>query len=426
MTRVILVSIDGFAGFYWRDPALAVPTLRALAARGAISTSVETVFPSTTWPCHATLVTGCAPRAHGVVANSVLNRATGAVENLTGDPVYDAPALLRAETIYDRAHAAGLRTAAIDWPATRHATSLDFNLPFFKDQHVFESETDAHVWAELATLGYPVERQGEWAQLPKRFLKDAMVAALAADVLRRHQPELLLVHVLVTDSFQHVWGPRSPEARWAIEYVDERLERLLGALPDRERTTICVVSDHGFLPVRHDLRINARLRSLGLQRVGAGDGFLAGSARFVTNHGSGWVYLPVGASRQLARDVAAELRTTDGVANVWTDEEFETLELPTPREHPLVGDLLLEAAPGFAFTDEAEGDVIAPPHHRGTHGHLPAHPDNAAFFLAAGPGIGRGIELGPIRTRDVAPTIARVLGVDLPRTEGRVLHEIFA
>ena len=41
----------------------------------------------------------------------------GRAEDLTGDPIYDAPALLRAPTVYDLAHAAGRRTAAIDWPA---------------------------------------------------------------------------------------------------------------------------------------------------------------------------------------------------------------------------------------------------------------------------------------------------------------------
>ena len=82
---------------------------------------METVFPSTTWPTHVSMVTGVSPRAHGVVANHILNRGTRAAEDLTGDPIYDAPALLRAPTVYDLAHAAGLRTAAVDWPATRNA-----------------------------------------------------------------------------------------------------------------------------------------------------------------------------------------------------------------------------------------------------------------------------------------------------------------
>ena len=156
------------------------------------------------------LVTGVGPRTHGVVANHILHRATGRPEDFTGDPVYDAADLVRAPTIYDRAHAAGLRTAAIDWPATRRAASLDFNLPFFKNQQVFETHTAPAVWAELAALGYPVERQGEWAELPRRFLKDAMVADLAIDVLRRHTPDLLLLHFLCADSHQHLYGPARP------------------------------------------------------------------------------------------------------------------------------------------------------------------------------------------------------------------------
>ena len=228
---------------------------------------METVFPSTTWPTHVSLVTGVGPSVHGVVGNHVLNRATGRAEDLTGDPIYDAADLIRVPTFYDRAHAAGLRVAAVDWPATRHAASLAFNLPFFKDQAVFEGHTAPAVWRELAALGYPMERQGEWAQLPKRFLKDAMVADVASHVIHRHAPDLLLVHFLCVDSLQHLYGPRSPEAYWALAYVDERIGRLLATLPDPEETTVFVVSDHGFLPVTREIRPNVRLRTLGLLDV---------------------------------------------------------------------------------------------------------------------------------------------------------------
>ena len=87
MTRVLLVSIDGLAGFYWNDPNLRLPTLRRLAERGVVASRMEAVFPSTTWPTHVSLVTGVAPRTHGIVGNHVLERASGRVEDLTGDPV---------------------------------------------------------------------------------------------------------------------------------------------------------------------------------------------------------------------------------------------------------------------------------------------------------------------------------------------------
>lgn len=429
--RTVVISIDGFAAFYWRDPAVRVPTLRRLAERGVVAAGMETVFPSTTWPTHVSLVTGVAPSVHGVVGNHVLNRATHQAEDFTGDPIYDAADLIRVPTFYDRAHAAGLRTAAVDWPATRHAASLDFNLPFFKDQVVFETHTSPAVWRELTSLGYPMARQGEWAQLPKRFLKDAMVADIAAHVVHRHAPDLLLVHFLCVDSLQHLYGPRSPEAYWAIEYVDERIGRLLAALPagDLERTNVFVVSDHGFLPVTREIRPNVRLRKLGLLEADAQRRITRAEARVVMNHGAAYAYVRDGDGQaRMVRDVAAALGTLPGVAGVWTAGEYAALGLPTPAEHPQVGDLLLEAAEGYLFVDDAAGEEeeTTTPHHLGTHGQRPGHPALHAFFLAAGPGVRRGLELGMIRSRDVAPTIATVLELAMGTTDGRVLEEILA
>jgi predicted AlkP superfamily pyrophosphatase or phosphodiesterase len=420
--RTIVISIDGFAAFYWRDPEARLPVLRALAERGAVADGMQAVFPTTTWPTHVSLVTGVSPRSHGVVANHVLNRATRMPEDLTGDPIYDAPALLRAETVYDRAHAAGLATAAVDWPATRNAATLDFNLPFFKDQRVFETQTARAVWDELARLGFPMHRQGEWAQLPKRFFKDDMVERVATHVVRRHDPDLLLVHFLCADSLQHLHGPRTPEAYWALAYIDALIGRLLAALPPGalEATTLFVVSDHGFLPSTREIRPNVRLRRRGALRVTA-DGRLTGEARFVMNHGAGALYRLDGDARavhELARDIAA----MDGVGGMWTADEYARLGLPAPADHPQVADVMFEAAPGFSFGDDAAGeDEHGAPKYLGTHGQRPAYADNAAFFLAAGAGIARGVALGPIESRDVAPTIAATLGLAMAPVEGVVL-----
>ena len=419
--RALVISIDGFAAFYWRDPHVRLPTLRRLGERGAVAAGVETVFPSTTWPTHVSLVTGVSPRAHGVVANHVLNRRTGAPEDLTGDPMYDAADLLRVPTVYDRAHGAGFRTAAIDWPATRNAKTLDFNLPFFKDQRVFETQTARSVWDELHSLGYPMHRQGEWAQLPKRLYKDEMVGSVAAHVVRRHEPDLLLLHFLCVDSLQHLHGPRSPEAYWALEYVDGLIGRLLGSLPAGalDETTVFVVSDHGFLPSTREIRPNVRLRRLGALRLDEGT---RDEARFVMNHGAGALYRLGGDTTGVAQ-LAREIEKMEGVSGMWTAAEYSALGLPTPDEHRQVADVMFEAAPGYAFGDDAAGeDEYGAPRFAGTHGQRPIYPDNAAFFLVAGPDITRGVELPTIRSRDVAPTIAASLGVDLGRIEGVVLR----
>jgi predicted AlkP superfamily pyrophosphatase or phosphodiesterase len=426
--RTLVISIDGFAAFYWRDPAARLDTLRRLADRGVVAAGMETVLPSTTWPTHVSLVTGVRPDRHGVVGNHVLNRATGRAEDFTGDPIYDAADLIRVPTVYDRAHAAGLAVAAIDWPATRHASSIGFNLPFFKSQAVFEAHTAPAVWRELGDLGFPMDRQGEWAQLPKRFLKDAMVADVASHVVHRHAPDLLLLHFLCVDSLQHLHGPRSAEAYWAMRYVDGLIGRVLATLPEPEQTNVFVFSDHGFLPVSRELRPNVRLARLGLLQTGA-DGRIAGAeARVVMNHGAAYVYVREGAEQaRVARQVAAELAKMPGVSAAWTSDQYAALGLPAPSEHRQIGDVLIEAAEGYLFVDDAVGDEETDrPHHLGTHGQRGSHPGNHAFFLAAGPAIRRGLELGVFPNRNAAPTIAATLGVDMGDIEGRTLTEIFA
>ena len=418
-SRAIVISVDGLAGFYWRDAQARLVNLRRLAERGVVAPAMEAVFPTTTWPTHVSLVTGVSPRAHGVVANHVLNRETRATEDLTGDPIYDASALLRVPTLYDCAHRAGMRTAAIDWPATRNAATLDFNLPFFKDQRVFETQTARAVWEELGALGYPLDRQGEWAQLPKRFYKDEMVGRLAADVVRRHAPDLLMIHFLCADSFQHLYGPRSPEAYWAIEYIDGLIGRFLASLSvaARERAAIFVVSDHGFLPSTREIRPNVRLRRLGALRLGP-DESASGEARFVMNHGAGALYRLAAGARAID-DLAREIGKMEGVSAVWTAAEYAGLGLPVPDDHRLVADVMFEAAPGYSFGDLASGEEEhGAPKYLGTHGQRPTYADNAAFFLASGAGIARGRELPMIRSRDVAPTIAQVLGLTMGDVEG--------
>ena len=91
----------------------------------------------------------------------------------------------------------------------------------------------------------------------------------------------------------------------------------------------------------------------------------------------------------------------------------------------MVGDVLIEAEEGCLFVDDAVGDEESyRPHQLGTHGQRGSYTGNHAFFLAAGPNIGRGVELGVFSNRNVAPTIASTLGLDMGDIEGRRLDEI--
>src|SRR5205823_13641358 len=89
------------------------------------------------------------------------------------------------------------------------------------------------------------------------------------------EPRLMLLHFLCVDSLQHLHGPRSPEAYWAIDYVDGLIGRFLATLPADEladRKSTRLNSSHGFLPVAHEVRPTARLRQPGLLRAAPAGG----------------------------------------------------------------------------------------------------------------------------------------------------------
>ena len=58
---VVLISVDGLAGYYLDDPKAHIPTLRRMASEGASCGRMRCSFPTVTWPNHTTLVTGVPP-----------------------------------------------------------------------------------------------------------------------------------------------------------------------------------------------------------------------------------------------------------------------------------------------------------------------------------------------------------------------------
>jgi predicted AlkP superfamily pyrophosphatase or phosphodiesterase len=417
MPAVALISIDGLSAALAADPSLRLPALRGLATRGASAAGLRPAFPSVTWPCHTTLITGVAPARHGILGNEVLDRASGRVLVHEGDRCETPP---RVPTLWDAAAAAGLRAAALCWPKTRGATALADNIPEFLEQELFEEWASRPLWDEARALGLPVERYAQWSSVRALGpLQDWLTLELARHLVRRRPPDLLLVHFLTVDSFQHEYGPASPEARWALEHVDGLVGTLLGDLERAgrlETTDVMVLGDHGFVEVSQRALPNDVLRAAGLLRVDGAGHVISGEARVVANGGSAHVYVTGGrGSLERAREVLA---AAPGVGEVLGPEAFVELGLPRPEQDPTQGDLVLHAAEGWFFTRHAtpEHAATALPY-RGTHGHRPDDPRLHAGLIAAGPSIVAGARVGVLDQLDVAPTAAAMLGLKLPAAE---------
>jgi hypothetical protein len=118
---------------------------------------------------------------------------------------------------------------------------------------------------------------------------------------------------------------------------------------------------------------------------------------------------------------------TEGVEHVFDGREGPSLGMPTPQENQGMGDLVLYAKDGYAFKEGVAGGVITDsPGYLGTHGYPNSDPELDGIFIASGYGIQPGVKIPRMANLDVAPTVAELLGVKLPKPEGRVLSEILA
>jgi predicted AlkP superfamily pyrophosphatase or phosphodiesterase len=419
-----MLSIDGLRADMLDHPAADLPALRGLAARGARAQAMRPIFPTVTWPCHTSIVTGVSPARHGVLGNLVFDRARGHPVEHYGDRT-DVP--VRAETLWDRVRAAGGRTAGVCWPKTRGVAAVDDNIPEFYDQPLFEQYASPALWRELVARGLPVERYGPWsASHVLNPMQDWLSLEAARHILTTRPPQLMLLHFLTLDSFQHDFGVDSAEARWALLHVDALLGRLLetlAALGRLETTTLMVFGDHGFVNVGRYHHLNQILREEGLLEVDGRSVYTRRRAWAAGNGGSAHVYVLDGAPATTAARLRERFAALPGV-DVHGPERFRDLGLPAPETAAMQGDLVLTAHAGHMFTGHPTPEAAAAaPVYLAAHGHAPSLEQLHAAFLMAGPGVREGTRLGEVSMLDLAPTAAALLGLTLPAAEGRPLAE---
>lgn len=429
--HVILISLDGLAHYYFDDPKAQLPTLRKLAAEGARAKKMLCSFPTVTWPNHTTLVTGVPPLKHGMISNGVFDRSEHKNITYLCDPVFDMADCVKAPTVFDIAHQAGLKTAGVCWPATRNAKTLDWTVPDMMEQDLFEKFSTPSLLAECRQAGIAYEKQQEWCKAGNagKSPRDYMYAQLARHILIKHKPQLLLLHLMSADGFQHGTGRQSPDAYFAVNDCDRHLRDIIDAVKEAglaDSTTLIVTADHGFRSFTKQIQPNVMFRQDGLITGAVGGKVTERRAWCLSEGGSAFIYVLDDANRAaIAADIKPKLAGLEGVDWVREPAEFAALGFPGPKQDRRAPDLLMSAKDGYAFSEVTGGeDVIANSDVvRGTHGYDPNADDMRAIFVAAGAGIKKGVTLDQINNLDVAPTIARLLELDMKNVDGRVLTE---
>lgn len=408
---VVLISLDGFPADALDDPRLPVPTLRRLVREGVFAASMRPVNPTVTWPNHTSLITGVEPAEHHVLFNGWLTFSGG---QPSIEPWRDKELLVKAPTLYDLAYQAGLTTAQVDWVAIYRAKTITWQFPEIPDP-------EGPIEKEMIADGLVTAGQLRTFEDSSQAWQDEMWTLAAEKILEKHRPNLLLLHLLTLDDINHEYGPMSPASFTAMALLDARVSQVLDSLRRAGlagRSTIVIVSDHGFRVVKHRIHPNVLLREKGLLSLSPGDAIV------VPEGGSAMVYVTHADRRsQLIPQLRQLFQGREGIDRVYGEEEFSRLGLPTRAVSDQAPDLVLTATPDYMFSKESDGDFVTPAT-GGTHGFINTDAKMQSIFIAWGAGIRRGVRLDTISNLDVAPTLAALLGLELKSAKGRAIAAI--
>ena len=406
---MLVISVDGMGASLYDLLAtkIHISNLPRLRREGSYAEGVLGVYPTVTYPSHTTIVTGRMPAEHGIYSN-LSSREPGKNPE---DWFWFAKAI-KVPTLWDEARAHHLTTGATFWPVTAGAP-IYWDVPEIWDPQKPLQVDPAYV-AKYATPGLLFEALLELGPPQPGQELDVTRSRLAAFILKKYKPNLLLVHLCDLDGVEHEFGPNSPQAAATLEKIDGHVGELLAA--DRaaglaDSTDVFIVSDHGFLPVGAEIKPNVLFVKAGLLTADEKGNVTGGRIDTVADGGSFFIYWPE--SADLRSTVNEALKPLRDAGALWA--VLDRAALRDLGSEP-AAQMALEAPTGYAFGSGAAGDLISRGKSiTGTHGYLPFRRELEASFIAWGPGIRAGVDLHTIRMTEIAPTILKAMGIDDPK-----------
>ncbi|MFE8697886.1 alkaline phosphatase family protein [Cytobacillus sp. FJAT-53684] len=408
-----------------------LPNFQRVFQKGSYARNVETIYPSVTYPCHATIVTGNYPNRHGVVNNTLLQ------------PGVSSPdwnwfrRSIKGTTLYEEAYKAGLTIAALLWPVTGKAKSIQYNLPEIFPNRPWQNQIFVSLMSGTPSYQWELNRRfGHLRNGLNQPELDDFVLESTVHTIKIKKPNLLLVHFTDLDTMRHNYGVFSNEATGAIYRHDQRLGRILDALEESgkaEETTIVILGDHSALDVNKAIHLNIVFREKNLMTVDLNGKIKDWKAYCNGCDGSAYIYLKDPndlETKEAVKEILDELMVDpdNGIEKVMSGEEAGRKGADATCAY------MIEARKGYYFLEHHHGEYLKHISHEDVwknnkymlacHGYSPEKPDYTTFFLASGKGILPNEVISSMRLVDIGPTLARLLGLNLGQTDGKVIDQI--
>jgi len=434
---VLMISVDGMKPEYVTQAdahGLKIPFLRSMLAQGAYADGVTGVWPTITYPSHTTLITGVPPAEHGIYSNLEFDP-----KHTFADSWFWYTAQIRVPTLWQAAHQAGLKTASVGWPVSVGATQVDFLIPEYWREFRPTDDLNPSDRDLIAALSRPEGMLSDMQARLGPYLNgnditqdaDAVKTRFALDILRTHKPAFMTIHLSSLDETEHEHGPFSAEANLDLEALDSMLSQLVAAARANDPNAVAlIVSDHGFEPLTHKVNFYAAFLREGLIQASVDPQTKA--MKVLSWKAEPW---PSGGMAAIIlhdpTDAATLAQVRELLHTLAADQRYgisEVLEKDAIRQRggfPQAS-FLVAMKPGYApaywptslpssdTASDTASAAVSELHGVGGHGFSPEDPQMRASFFISGTGIAQHRDLGVIDMRRIAPTVAKLLRVNLP------------
>jgi Uncharacterized proteins of the AP superfamily len=171
------------------------------------------IYPTYTYPCHATIMTGTLPIHHGIYHNEVKGSSNW----------FWYASDLKKPTMAHYAKEKGLTTFAACWPCLGASPDFDFLFAEIWAPGEKDDPTPYFDKADSPKAKPYFEKNKhclDWMRTPG--LDDYAVSCFC-DVFRDHQPDLSFIHVSYLDHQRHRNGVEAEKLAHAFRFLDEKV-----------------------------------------------------------------------------------------------------------------------------------------------------------------------------------------------------------
>jgi predicted AlkP superfamily pyrophosphatase or phosphodiesterase len=273
-----------------------------------------------------------------------------------------------------------------------------------------------------------------WLQSPFADEYVGKMAAAAVDEMHlgtQDRVDFLGASFAMLDTVGHAFGPRSHEVQDTLVRLDATIGRLLDHLDKQVGAgnyIVALSADHGVADIPEQIAGGGRLPNTAVRAAieAAAKSGLGEDGPFVAAMSTNDVYFKPGVYERLKarpealKSVIEHANGLTGITRVFTSEEISTAAARTSTDSQVraaalsyypgrSGDLTLILKENWQMTGSGT-----------THGTLNGY-DQQVPVILYGAGIAAGVHETPATPADLAPTIASIVGVTLPATDGHVL-----